>query len=137
MKARGSYSLGLANWSRVPALSDSSTKTFAEDEFLVRTLGDRELALDVLRYSLDDIKERLSQIGAGLESGDAGAVRRHLHAIKGSSGTIAANALYERVKLVEEMVIESGNAPDVQEVARLGALFEEAVEAMRRGGWEM
>ena len=68
---------------------------------LERVDGDRELLAELIRLFREDCPAMLASIGAALERGDAAAVDRTAHTLKGSVGNFCASAAFEAARALE------------------------------------
>ena len=64
-------------------------------------MGDRNLLVEMAELWLEDSSKQERQILEGFDSGDAMAVQRAAHALKGSVGTFQARGAQEAAKEVE------------------------------------
>ena len=102
----------LSAWPAPPA-ADSST-VFDRDGLRSRLLGKDELVESVVRTFLDDMPLQFASVRAALAAGDANAVRRGLHSIKGASATVGALALRDMACRLET----SAKMGDLARIAR-------------------
>ena len=72
-----------------------------EAELLGRFEGDTELVREVAQLFLDDCPHRLEALRAALASGDAAALQRAAHSLKGSVSNFAAPAAAEAARRLE------------------------------------
>ena len=70
---------------------------FDEAAFTGRLEGNRKVMERIVRLFLDDAPPRLERIREGLDTGDAALVERELHTLKGTLGTLSAEAMRERL----------------------------------------
>jgi signal transduction histidine kinase/DNA-binding response OmpR family regulator len=82
--------------------------------------GDADLLAQVIELFLEDCPARLAALRAAVSRGDAREVRFVAHALKGSAGTLAANALSEAAAGLEQIAVagrigEAAAAADVLE----------------------
>ena len=107
--------------------TDISLAVFDAGQFLARVLGDREVAREILRLFLRSAAEQVARLRAGLDSGDARAVARELHALKGAAGTVGADAF--RAKVLElETALQAGG---IDAFAAGFASLEDELERLR------
>jgi PAS domain S-box-containing protein len=77
-----------------PALPSADSSTVFDREGLrSRLLGKDELVESVVKTFLEDMPLQFAGVSAALAAGDANAVRRGLHSIKGASATVGALAM--------------------------------------------
>jgi two-component system, sensor histidine kinase and response regulator len=88
--------------------SGSVRADFDSDELLDRIDGDRALFMDIVRIFLEETPSLIAALGAGIESGNADAVEKAAHAIKGSCAMISAKRL-ERLANELEIMGRIGN----------------------------
>jgi two-component system sensor histidine kinase/response regulator len=81
--------------------------TFDEKALRHRLSDDQELMTDVIRMFLEDLPVRLVAIEAALAEGNAKTLRAAAHVLKGSSGSLSADALFEAVSVLESIGAES------------------------------
>jgi HPt (histidine-containing phosphotransfer) domain-containing protein len=65
-------------------------------------MGDRQLAVVVLRGFLDDVPPQLTNLRKLLSEGDASGVRLQAHALKGAAATAGAEALRKIAHALEQ-----------------------------------
>jgi len=94
----------LAKWIRKSSADNLTLETqqhfaepvaarFNKDALLRRLMGDRELAVAVLRGFLEDAPSQLKQLCARLDDSDAPGARLQAHTLKGAAATVGAEAL--------------------------------------------
>jgi HPt (histidine-containing phosphotransfer) domain-containing protein len=76
---------------------------FDSDELLDRIEGDRALFMDIVKIFLEDTPGLISALEAGVKSGNAEAVEKTAHAIKGSCAMISAKRLETLTHKLESM----------------------------------
>ena len=75
--------------------------------------GDAEMAQELAEVFLDDYPGRLAEVRDAVESGEADALRRAAHTLKGSVGTFSQDGAYEAALRLETMGRE-GDLGDAQ-----------------------
>jgi signal transduction histidine kinase/CheY-like chemotaxis protein/HPt (histidine-containing phosphotransfer) domain-containing protein len=75
---------------------------FARDELLERLGGRSEMIPRFVGLFCKGVSSELEGLVTALAAGDADRVRRHAHAIKGSSGNIAAQRMHKTAGLIEK-----------------------------------
>jgi CheY-like chemotaxis protein/HPt (histidine-containing phosphotransfer) domain-containing protein len=75
---------------------------FDVESLLRRLMGDRQLAVVVLRGFLDDVPPQLTNLRKLLSEGDASGVRLQAHALKGAAATAGAEALRKIAHALEQ-----------------------------------
>jgi two-component system sensor histidine kinase/response regulator len=93
--------------------------------------GQPDVLRDVLQLFLSDAPMRLQAIDAACASGDAAALQRAAHTMKGASGTIGATRLQQACRRLEELarVPDVQSAPPVVESVRRA--YAEVASAIR------
>jgi len=71
----------------------SSVAVFDGESLLLRLMGDRELACDVLNGFCQDAPGQLRKLRARMDESDAAGGRLQAHTLKGSAATVGAEAL--------------------------------------------
>jgi HPt (histidine-containing phosphotransfer) domain-containing protein len=79
--------------------------------------GEPDVLTDILHLFLDDVPRRIETLRAATAAGDATAVQRVAHSLKGSSGNIGARALYDVCRQLDDSA-KSGD------LARVGPLLD-------------
>jgi len=92
-------------------------------ELLERLMGDRELAREILRDFLADTAKRLEVMHSALTTGDAVALQRQAHAIKGAAANVGAVGLRELSQTLETLALD-------RELARIATLLQEMKAAV-------
>lgn len=98
-------------------VSEEAACVFNKEELLGRLMGDRRVAGIIVAGFLQDAPSQLRRLGERLQEGDAEAIRRQAHRLKGAAATVSAGVLCALAHRVEEH-------------ARAGEL-EEAADAWR------
>ena len=113
----------------------STPLVFDQADFLKRLLGDHEMALDVLGFSLGNIAQQIEDLKGSLAASNKTEAHRIAHGIKGSAANIGGEAL-RAVALEMELSADGGDLPAM--IARLPELirqFERLKAAARDGVW--
>jgi CheY-like chemotaxis protein len=103
-------------------------RVFAETAFVGRLMGDRALAAVVARGFLEDIPRQLDALRGFLGAGDAKAVERQAHTIKGAAATVSAEILAAAALALER----AGKAGDLETVRRGFDELESHFQCLRR-----
>ena len=101
-----------------PALRENSQAPlcdFDRKAFSERTMGDRNLAIDVVSIFLVDSFLILEKISAAIEAGDAEAAGNIAHTLKGSSATVGGRVLSQIAAQMQEAG-KIGNLPQLTEL---------------------
>jgi two-component system sensor histidine kinase/response regulator len=85
---------------RLPPVSESSI--FDESVLLKVLDGDRESAAEIVAGFLVDLPVQLSGLRVAVAAGDAGLVRQRVHALKGASASVGAEALRQLAAGLEQ-----------------------------------
>ncbi|MDQ4128228.1 MAG: PAS domain S-box protein [Actinomycetota bacterium] len=93
----------------------------------LRELGDAELLSELARIFLDDTSSRLAALREAIEDGDAPAVERAAHTLKGSSGNMGATKMANICSRLQE----AGASGDLSRVPGLPKALEEEFERVR------
>jgi HPt (histidine-containing phosphotransfer) domain-containing protein len=75
--------------------------------------GEPDVLTEILRLFLDDVPRRIETLRAATAAGDAIAVQRAAHSLKGSSGNIGARALYDVCRKLDDTA-KAGNLVRLQ-----------------------
>jgi PAS domain S-box-containing protein len=100
---------------------EDDTPAINKAEFLRRLGGDEELAGQILQGFVENNTKRLETLFKAIDQDDATAVHEHAHALKGSTLTIAAEALAEAGKHLEQ----AGKDGDIAQCRALGQRVEQ------------
>ena len=84
------------------ASPENPLQVFDYNELLDRTMGDRELAINILEEFVGLIGQHGKKLQQAVESGDHENIRQISHLIKGESGNISAQALYKNAYAMEK-----------------------------------
>jgi PAS domain S-box-containing protein len=110
-------------------------KVFNLSEMMERIMGDEELAREIIGAFLHDIPGQILALQSYLESGEAAAVQRQAHSIKGASANASCSSLREAAYEVEK----AGKANDLARAAeilpRLQQEFDILKDALTQKGW--
>jgi len=87
---------------------DLSSPVFDYDDFLHRIDGDVELLKEVIEIFLEDTPVLLTNLYAGIKQGDAVAVERAVHTLKGATANISAKRLQQLSHHVQ-LVLKNNN----------------------------
>ncbi len=109
---------------------------FDRDALLDRTMGDEELAAEVILCFLQDTPGQISAIKESVDEGNPGAAREHAHSIKGAAANVGANHLRE-IAFEIEMAGKSGDCERIRglipELELRFSRFQEATAAPLSG----
>ena len=97
--------------------------------------GEPDVLSEVLRMFVDEVPKRLAQLRDAWQRGDAPAVQRLAHSLKGSTGNIGAAALYGVCRHIDERARTgdlSGVAPLLDALAREYAAVEAEITLLLR-----
>ena len=112
---------------------------FDKTAFEKRCVYDQELMRTIIEGSVPNLYAQLRKMKAAYRQGDASLLEREAHSLKGTSGTLSAERLYESAlrieafakigsldNAVEEEIRDAGKNAErfVQEVLRLGLYTE-------------
>jgi len=118
-----------------PESGVSEEKIFDPDEMMQRFLDDEELAHDIIQAFLSDIPGQITILKNHLASGDAHAVQRQAHSIKGAAANVSGSRLRKKAFEMET----AGKAGDLALAASLLPLVEEQFrlleETLKQNGW--
>jgi two-component system sensor histidine kinase BarA len=119
-----------ARLAALPTLDDASIAALRDPELG----GDPEFLIDVVEAFLDDSPPRIEALHAGLANGDASALGRAAHGLKGSSGNFGAmrmQVLCAEIERLSRAGQLAGLAPLVTRIEHEYALVAERLaEAM-------
>jgi len=73
------------------------------ERILIRMGGDVELLSDAAQILIDELPRYLDAIHRALKSGDAGALQRAAHSLKGAASNFEASAVVEAARRLEMM----------------------------------
>ena len=99
------------------------------ESLLARCMGDKDFTREMMGIFRDQAAQHLAAMEAGLKAGDAEAVRKVAHAMKGSAANLSAAALAKVCSTVEQDA-KTGKLPSAavaaalkQELARVLAYY--------------
>ncbi|ASQ90883.1 hypothetical protein CHL67_08080 [Prosthecochloris sp. GSB1] len=103
-------------------------KIFDYNDFLNRTMGDRELAMSILEEFARLIDQHGERLREAIESRDHENIRQIGHLIKGESGNISAPALYESAYAMER----AGKSKNAGQQTELLPVVLENIESLKK-----
>ncbi len=125
----------LAKWIHASGDSPSGPAVFNPDALLSRLLGDRQLAIQVLKAFLEDAPFQLNNLRRHLNEDDAAGTRLQAHALRGAAATVAANRLHAVAQALERSGM-SGNLKTCGELLpRVVEEFERFKSTLELAGW--
>lgn len=77
--------------------------------------GEPDVLAEVLKLFMDEVPRRIHRVRQALDAGDATAVQRAAHSLKGSAGNIGAHRLYE----ISRQLDDTAKARDLAALAPL------------------
>ena len=92
-----------------------------------RVQGDEELLQEIVKLYLEDYPRMWSAVRDAVSRGDASALERAAHALKGSIANFETNATYNAALRLESL----GRAGDLTGATEALKLLEEALERLR------
>jgi HPt (histidine-containing phosphotransfer) domain-containing protein len=100
-----------------------------------REFDDEDLSMtkEVIGLFLADTPPRLDALAKAVEEGDALALGRAAHALKGGAGNVGAQAIQQHADALESAAQEGLPADGAQRVAKLKELWEETRGVL--AGW--
>lgn len=107
--------------------------TSTESESLDRELalsrvgGDIDLLKEIAQLFVEDYPKVLDELRQAVDSGDAQAVERTAHGLKGSVSTFGARAAMEAARTLEDL----GRAQQLEQVRQVLTTLELALAALR------
>ena len=104
---------------------DDSIAIFAQNELLERLSGRAEMIPRFVGLFCKGVAPELEGLVSSLAAADADGVRRHAHAIKGSSGNIAAQRMHQTAALMEKAAKEGDLTEAPEWLARLQQEYRE------------
>ncbi|MBF0549373.1 MAG: PAS domain S-box protein [Deltaproteobacteria bacterium] len=102
----------------------STGDVFDLKELLNRTVNDRDLAKEVVKMFLESTPVRLSDIQEAVKGKDARELIYTAHFLRGSAGNIAAKALSQTARQLEQMAIDGDLATAEETHLRLTKEFD-------------
>ena len=100
-------------------MSDDLIDNSTLDSLREQLSGQEEVLQRVMRIYLDELPGRLADIRAGVDSGDAQAMRDAAHSLRGSSATLGAARVAELTTELEHLGRENDLAPAPELVKQL------------------
>jgi HPt (histidine-containing phosphotransfer) domain-containing protein len=115
-----------------PAAVEPPSQAIDQPALLARLGGDEELMRDVVRLFLEDCPGRMARIRAAIDRQDAARLKAEAHALKGAAANMAADAVMDAARALEQ--IGEGREFATVEPAweRLSNAGEEALDSLRR-----
>lgn len=99
---------------------------FDENDALERTAGDRNILVDVIRFTLEDIPEILNEIDSALNDGMWQGAALLAHKAKGTAGAAGARRLF-----LASLDLELAAKDESEECKKLLTVMTEAFESFR------
>src|SRR5262249_28549341 len=96
------------------------------EQVLARVGGDRQLLAEISRLFVDDAPSHLARMRRALDEGDAEALRRAAHALKGAAANFDAAAVVDAARGMEE----AGRAGDPPAGAALGTRVKDETDRL-------
>jgi NO-binding membrane sensor protein with MHYT domain/HPt (histidine-containing phosphotransfer) domain-containing protein len=93
----------------------------------LRELGDSSLLSELAQMFLEEVPERLGALREAIEKGDAQAVKRITHTLKGSSATMGARRMYRLCLGLEQ----AGESNDLSAAASILELLNQEFDRVR------
>ena len=109
---------------------------FDEAALVKRLMGDRALARFIVRGFLDDLPKQMAALRSHLSAGDAAAVQRQAHRIRGAASAVGGNTLRQAALEMEEAARAGDTvsmAARLAEVELQAQAAQKAVETMNGG----
>ncbi|GAB6191328.1 response regulator [Desulfocastanea catecholica] len=91
------------------------------ESFVTRLLGDRPLAMHIFSAFLTNLTKQVEQLATALADLDFPAIQRIAHQLKGASGNVCADMLYQ-------IVCELETAAKAEDLEKIQPLFEKTKE---------
>ncbi len=110
-----------------PPTGTSTMGTLDRDVALSRVGGDAELLTEIATLFLSEYPKILADLRDAVVRGDAKAVERSAHGLKGSVSTFGANTASDAALMLESM----GRAQQLAEVTHVLSTLELALAALR------
>jgi PAS domain S-box-containing protein len=95
--------ISLPEPSKIPVSESDANAVIDHAALLAGVDGDRRLLREFIRLFLADCPQRLAEIKEAIRRGDAGALRRAAHTLKGSVGNFAAQKAFAASQRLENM----------------------------------
>jgi CheY-like chemotaxis protein/HPt (histidine-containing phosphotransfer) domain-containing protein len=106
-----------------PPADQTDVPTYDHDGVLERLMGDESLVREVISMFLEDTPRQMDALARALQAGDATAVRRLAHTVKGAAGNVGAQVV-QAAALRLEQASESG---DMKETGAARTALEQAM----------
>ena len=106
-----------------PPAEQTDVPTYDHDGVLERLMGDESLVREVISMFLEDTPRQMDALARALQAGDATAVRRLAHTVKGAAGNVGAQVV-QAAALRLEQASESG---DMKETGAARTALEQAM----------
>jgi CheY-like chemotaxis protein len=130
-RAKVAHSSSAAAASQSPESGQQAPLALVIDEAVLAELreyqnpGEPDFVTELIGVFTEDLADRLAQINAGLQAGDANRVRHAAHALKGASGELGAQRMREICSRLE-LSAEAGSIATAP--AMLRELEDEAIQ---------
>ena len=105
----------------------AEVEVFDEAGFLVRMVNDTELAQKIAQIFLDDLPQRIEQLGVAIKDADIETVACEAHSIKGAAATICGEALRAAAAHLEQAARDG----DLGEAPQYFALLEDRYQLLK------
>jgi len=129
----GAPSSGVADRAAPTAVPrEDSPMVFDEAALVERLMGDRDVARTIVRGFLDDMPKQLASLESYLAAGDAAAVQRQAHTIKGAAAGVGGNAMRRAARAMEEAAKTGDLAAMAAQMGEMEKQFQAARNAMQR-----
>lgn len=120
-----------------PVAAKQQAKVFDSEAFLVRILGDRQLAGTILKGFLEDCPALLNNLRKRFVEADTPGARLQAHTLKGAAATVSASSL-SAVAREMERAASAGELKHFGELLpRAAAEFEQFKSTIEHAGWLM
>lgn len=121
------------NGSSTEKISESSEqKCFDEGQLNQDSMGDRELAKEIVKAALPRLRVMRSEITEALEAENFDQLERLAHSLKGSASAIGCIQLSDTARSIESL-LKAGKTSDLSEYFdRLDEVFAESMEALQQ-----
>jgi HPt (histidine-containing phosphotransfer) domain-containing protein len=108
---------------------------FNPEDLLERLMGDRQLAIIILKGFLDDVPSQLNNLRKQLDESDAQGVRLQAHTLKGAAATVAAESLRMIALAMEQSGAEGQLDKCRALMPRAVGEFERFKDTLERASW--
>ena len=126
----------LRRWAKGPVVPPERVRqVFNERELLERLQSRRELAQLIVQKFIAALPQRLADLRAGIEQGDAAAATLHAHTIKGSAAIVAAELLSACADRLEKLARAGDLAAAAAALPPLLAEAQRFGETLQASGW--